>query len=464
MSSENAIRVEKLSKCYRIYGKPRDRLLQMLARGRRRYFQEFWALKDISLVVGHGETVGIVGRNGSGKSTLLQLICGTLNPSAGSIETHGRIAALLELGSGFNPEFTGRENVYLNAALLGLSKEETDARYNAITAFADIGEFIEQPVKTYSSGMVVRLAFAVAVHAEPQILVVDEALAVGDELFQRKCFSRIEAIKAKGATVLFVSHSGTTIVELCDRAVLLDDGELLAVGPPKTVIGLYQKLLYAPAEKRTGIRNELKAAATSAPPSTDSEHVHTDPSLELWLGKLGMPPGVQEEFLDPQLQPLSTISYESHGAAIEAAQILNLEGKPVNCLRRGQRYRYAYRVRFEKETKNVRFGMLIKGLTGIELGGAVTSSSGLDSIGHVAMGDEVHVEFSFRCNLNPGIYFLNAGVLGARNGVETFLHRLVDACMFRVLPAEANLATGIVDFDCRPQVTISSSFAGSRLA
>ena len=200
MSSEISIKVENLSKCYQVYEQPRDRLRQFVMPRIRRmaglkpkqYFREFWALRDVSFEVKKGETVGIIGRNGSGKSTLLQMICGTLNPSSGSITGTGRISALLELGSGFNPEFTGRENVYMNAAVLGLDKEEIDARFDGIAAFADIGDFIEQPVKTFSSGMVVRLAFSVAINVDPEILIVDEALSVGDELFQRKCFSRIE--------------------------------------------------------------------------------------------------------------------------------------------------------------------------------------------------------------------------------------------------------------------------------
>ena len=208
MSSDVAIKVDNLCKCYQIYDKPRDRLFQMLMRGHRQYYREFWALTDVSFEIKRGETVGIIGRNGSGKSTLLQMVCGTLNPTSGSIQTSGRIAALLELGSGFNFEFTGRENVYMNGSVLGLSKEEIDACFDDIAAFADIGDFIEQPVKTYSSGMMVRLAFAVQATIEPDILIVDEALAVGDEKFQRKCFARLEALKARGTSILFVSHSG----------------------------------------------------------------------------------------------------------------------------------------------------------------------------------------------------------------------------------------------------------------
>ncbi|HHQ4708182.1 TPA: ABC transporter ATP-binding protein, partial [Aeromonas veronii] len=225
MFSDIAIKVENLSKCYEVYDTPRDRLKQFIFPRmqsvvriveRQNYFREFWALRNVNFEVKKGETVGIIGCNGSGKSTLLQMICGTLNPTSGSINTKGRIAALLELGSGFNPEFTGRENVYLNGAVLGLSNKEIDERFDDIADFADIGEFIERPVKTYSSGMTVRLAFAVQAMVDPDILVVDEALAVGDEKFQRKCFARLEELKSKGSSILFVSHSSASIVELCD--------------------------------------------------------------------------------------------------------------------------------------------------------------------------------------------------------------------------------------------------------
>lgn len=232
MSSDIAIKVDNLSKCYQIYDNPRDRLKQMLMRGRRKYYREFWALRNLSFEVKKGEAVGIIGRNGSGKSTLLQLICGTLSPTSGSVQTEGRIAALLELGSGFNPEFTGRENVYMNSAVLGLNLAEIDACYDKIVAFADIGDFIEQPVKTYSSGMFVRLAFAVAVHVQPDILVVDEALSVGDIAFRNKCMEAIQKLMACGVTVLFVTHDLGTLQLLCSRVFWLSYGELLASGDP----------------------------------------------------------------------------------------------------------------------------------------------------------------------------------------------------------------------------------------
>jgi lipopolysaccharide transport system ATP-binding protein len=245
-TTDIAIKVQNLSKCYQIYDNPRDRLKQFIAprlqrltwKTPKQYFHEFWALRDVSFEVKKGETVGIIGRNGSGKSTLLQMICGTLNPTAGSVETHGRIAALLELGSGFNPEFTGRENVYMNASVLGLSNDEIDARFEDIVIFADIGDFIEQPVKTYSSGMMVRLAFAVIAYVDADILVIDEALAVGDVVFTQKCMRFLRSFMKQG-TVLFVSHDSGSVVNLCQHVIWLNKGVISQVGTAKEVVDAY---------------------------------------------------------------------------------------------------------------------------------------------------------------------------------------------------------------------------------
>lgn len=239
MSFEIAISINNISKRFEMYDKPRDRLLQFLALGRRQYFEEFWALKDISFEIKRGEAVAIVGRNGSGKSTLLQIICGTLSPTSGTVDTIGRIAALLELGSGFNPEFTGRENVYLNGSVLGLDEKKIDELLDRIADFADIGDHFDQPIKTYSSGMLVRLAFAVQAHLSPDILIIDEALSVGDQFFQAKCYSAIRSMMDNGCTVLFVSHSATTVKALCNRAVLLDAGNLVLDGPASKVLDHY---------------------------------------------------------------------------------------------------------------------------------------------------------------------------------------------------------------------------------
>jgi lipopolysaccharide transport system ATP-binding protein len=463
MSSEIAIKVEALSKCYQIYEQPRDRLkqfvlprlLQLAGAPPKQYFREFWALKDVSFSVKKGETVGIVGRNGSGKSTLLQLICGTLNPTAGSVKTSGRIAALLELGSGFNLEFTGRENVYMNGAVLGLSRSEIDSRFNSIAAFADIGDFIDQPVKTYSSGMLVRLAFSVAINVEPDILVVDEALSVGDELFQRKCFSRIAAIRERGATILFVSHSGGQIVELCDRAILIDAGEKLTTGIPKRVVGSYQKLLYAATEKREAIREEISQnvadtvellnSAGNMPRSEGSQVKDTD--------------GEKESF-DLGLISNSAIEYESSGAYIKNPGIFDSNGNQVNVLIGGRTYRYAYKVTFTEGVENVLFGLLIKTISGVELGGASSAPSIKKGIPTIRPGSEYMVDFHFQCNLNPGIYFINAGVFGVINNEEKYLHRILDAFSFRVMPNSEQTSSGFVNFNCSPEIYSMNTSVG----
>lgn len=463
VDSSVAIRVSQLSKCYQIYDTPRDRLKQFVAprlqrlagRQPRQYFREFWALKAVSFDIARGETVGIIGCNGSGKSTLLQIICGTLTPTGGTVETRGRVAALLELGSGFNPEFTGRENVYMNAAVLGLSQAETDRRFDDIAAFADIGQFIEQPVKTYSSGMMVRLAFAVAINVDPEILIVDEALSVGDELFQRKCFSRIESIRESGATILFVSHSGGAVVELCDRAILMDAGEKLASGSPKLMVGKYQKLIYAPAGKRDAIRQEIRAA--------DGDWYGGDQTLSRLSEPLTGTKGAHEketaEYFDANLKPLSTLLYESNGALIESPQILTLSGERVNSLTRGKSYRYSYRVRFTQGAWNVRFGMLIKTVSGLELGGGVSAPDTGQGVAYVSAGTTFDIEYRFTCNLNPGTYFLNAGVAGTVNQVETYLHRVLDSCMFKVMPVDEDTSTAIVDFGCVAEISTMNSSA-----
>ena len=251
-----AIHVQNLTKCYQIYARPQDRLKQMIypklqdAFGlkRKKYHRDFWALKDVSFEVKKGETIGIIGLNGSGKSTLLKLICGTLSATSGTVETDGRVAALLELGTGFNPEFTGKENVYMNGSILGLSEEEINAKYASISEFADIGDFIDQPVKRYSSGMYVRLAFAVIANVDADILLIDEALAVGDVLFSQKCMRFLRHFKEKG-TVVFVSHNSGAVVNLCDRAVWLDKGQAKAIGEAKNVCEKYLVKRYQASTK-----------------------------------------------------------------------------------------------------------------------------------------------------------------------------------------------------------------------
>lgn len=437
MSSEISISAEKLGKTFPIYDKPHHRLMQMLAPGPKdRWHRTFRALSDVSFDVRRGETVGIVGRNGSGKSTLLQLICGTLTPTEGVVKAYGRIAALLELGAGFNPDFTGRENVYLNGSLLGLTREQLDECFEDIVAFADIGEFVEQPVKSYSSGMYVRLAFAVAIHVSPDILVIDEALSVGDEAFQRKCFARIDKIRDAGATVLFVSHSAGTVIELCDRALLLDRGELIAQGAPKHVVSLYHKLIYAPADNRVAVRESIRMNATA---------IHEAAPIEVGGGAAESAGPEDDACFEEGMLTQSSMRYVSRGATIEDPHIETLKGRRVNVLRRGQEYVYSYRVSVQHVAAAVRFGMMIKTLTGFELGGAVSAPHGMSEL-IVEQGQSFVVRFRFRAELAPGTYFMNAGVTALEEEGETYLDRIVDALMFKVMPDPYRLSTGAVDF------------------
>lgn len=444
MLSDVAIRVNNISKSFYSYQNSSDRIKQALINrfnniiGRSPIFlyKEFRALDHVSFEVRKGETIGVVGQNGSGKSTLLQIITGILMPNSGSVHVNGRIAALLELGSGFNFEFTGKENIYLNASILGLSKKEIDERYDEIIKFADIGDFINEPVKAYSSGMMVRLAFAVAINIEPDILIIDEALAVGDELFQRKCYSKIEDIKSKGSTILFVSHSASAVVELCDRAILMDSGQCLLVGESKSIVNLYQKLLYAPQDKKASVREEIKNNILSS-----DIKLNPNENVKVSIDDI-------EEKYDPNLKSTSLTRYEGHGVRIAEPKIETLEGVSVNYLVRGKCYKYKYKVKFEKKIENVRFGMLIKTIKGFELGGGVSST--YNNAFEAFYPDECQeVEFEFECSLNPGTYFLNSGVLGCINGQEMYVDRAIDIMIFKVLPEENLLSTCVVDFKCK---------------
>lgn len=445
------ISLKNISKSYKMYNSPAEKLKEMFHPFKKKYHRDFWALRDVSFDVRKGETLGIIGRNGSGKSTLLKILCGVLQPNAGDVKVNGRISALLELGAGFNPEFTGRENVFMNGAIMGISAGEMSERFDSIASFADIGEFIDQPVKVYSSGMYVRLAFAIAINVDPDILIVDEALSVGDEIFQRKCFSRIHSIQKGGGTILFVSHGASAIVELCNSALLFDQGELLLAGPPKHVVSRYHKLIYAPAEKVEAIRNELRgfdkkedilSADTAEFKSGGREHAPIQPEEP-----------EQRPFYDPNLIPKSIIAYESRGAVIEKPRIITPEGERVNVLVRGEEYIYTYDIRFAKPAYSVRCGMMIKTVSGFELGGMVSHPEG-DRIEYVNNGAVLKLRFKFRCALASGAYFMNAGVMGAVDGCDTYLYRVIDAIMFRVQPEKDLTITGIVDFS-----TVSSDSA-----
>ena len=426
-----AVRVSGLGKTYRMYSKPSDRLVEGLLPGAVRH-TAFHALRDVSFSVGRGETLGIVGRNGSGKSTLLQLICGTLKPTAGSVEVNGRVAALLELGAGFNSEFTGRENVHLNAAILGMSRAETAARLPSILEFAELGRFIDQPVKTYSSGMFVRLAFATAISSDPDVLIVDEALAVGDEAFQRKCFARIEQLQSRGSTILFVSHAPGSVLQLCTKALLLDGGELLLQGSPKTVIGQYQRLVNARGEAAAETRAAIAGAGTGAgaAPEESEDQART---------------GETRSSFDPGLVSRSVVEYASEGAAIRDMSIRDADGNRVNVLRMNDSYTAEYTVEFDGNAERVGFGMLFKTVGGTEVAGATTSRARHRQLDRVVPGEVRRVVFPFRCGLVPGTYFMNAGVTRDVDGEMVFMHRILDGIVFRVQLEPDVYATGLVN-------------------
>lgn len=447
--TNNAIHVQSVTKTYQIYNKPSDRLKQQLSFGNKKYYREFSALKDISFHIGRGETVGIIGRNGSGKSTLLQLICGTLRPTNGTVNVNGRIAALLELGAGFNMEFTGRENVYLYAAILGLSRKEVDERFESIAEFADIGDFIEQPVKTYSSGMYVRLAFATAINTDPDILIIDEALSVGDSAFQRKCFARIEQIQERGGTILFVSHSAANILQLCTKAILLDGGEKILEGRPKFIVNQYQRLMNLSGDNAKLAREEIKTIdpalalqeADEAPQSSKSETKKLQDAH------------VSLEAYDPNLVSQSRVEYETRGAKIKDLKIINSRHQQVNTLEMGREYTYTYKVHFSEDLEKVGFGMLIKTVNGVELSGGTTTRDKTLHLAKVKAGQIVEVSFKFICNLSPGTYFVNAGTSAEVDYERTFMHRILDGLIFHVAHETNMTSTGLVNLLVGPPKT-----------
>lgn len=413
-----AIEVSGLSKCFQIYERPSDRLKQMLMRGRKQYYKEFWALRDVSFKINKGETVGVIGRNGSGKSTLLQMICGTLNPTSGTVNTFGRIAALLELGSGFNPEFTGRENVYLNATVLGLTKDEIDERFDDIAAFADIGQFIEQPVKTYSSGMMVRLAFAVQAQVNPSILIVDEALAVGDAKFQARCFERLKQLKEGGTSILLVTHSTEQIVMHCSRAVLLDHGNVIAIGEPNSVVNCYLDLLFG---KTRNISELLVAPETS---SVLTEHSPRRLNFEA------------DVFAErPNYNPFEYRWGDGAAKIIDFCLLSEGDIYPTS-LDTGSTMLLELAVKFVEKLERPIFGITIKTKEGVTVYG--TNSEKLGTAEFKAKGqagEVVALRISFVCILAPGDYFISLGI-ATSEGAEIIPHdRRYDSIHFQVRPA-----------------------------
>lgn len=419
MPSDTAIVVEHLSKLYHIYDRPQDRLKQaivprlqrIVGRPPAQYAREFWALRDVSFDVGRGECLGIIGRNGSGKSTLLQMLCGTLTPASGSVEVKGRVAALLELGSGFNPEFTGRENVYLNGSVLGLSREEIDARYEAITTFAGIGAFIDQPIKTYSSGMVVRLAFAVSVSVNPDVLVVDEALAVGDMAFQQQCLQRLRDLREAGTTIVLVTHDIFMTRNYCGRVIYLENGRMKAMGEPETVGEMY-------------LRDTMPASAGPADAPAESQR----------------PEGAK-------------LRFGSLRGAILSSRLTGANGDS-GVVAHGERVTISLAGRIDDEVRNPEFVVQLRDGRGYVLYGVPTSPADL-RVEPGADGRRVSATVTMAANLGPGDYAFSLALVD-REG-ETggpVLDKIVGALPFTVAPSRRRFH-GPVDLGAvwqRPEV------------
>ena len=398
---------------YKLYNRPLDRLKDSLGLSRKKLYKEHYALKDVSFDIGEGECVGIIGTNGSGKSTILKIITGVLAPTAGTVTVNGRISALLELGAGFNPEYSGMENIFLKGTMLGFSEEEINARLDEILSFADIGDFIHQPVKTYSSGMFVRLAFAVAINIDPEILVVDEALSVGDVFFQAKCYHKFEEFKKQGKTILFVSHDLGSISKYCDRVILLNQGVMLDEGTPKAMVDMYKQLL-----------------------------VHQDPVKQA-------EDVVKEEWKKGfQVNP-NTLEYGEKEAEITDFVVMDSKGRQTNTIEKGSAFQIKMRIHFHENIQQPIMAFTFKNIQGTEITGTNTMFEKMH-IEHSAEGDTCTVTFTQKMFLQGGEYLLAFGCTGYRDGEFTVFHRLYDACNITVV-SEQN-TVGFYDMDSKVEI------------
>ena len=434
-----AIQVTNVEKVYKLYDKPSDRIKEALGLGRGKHHTEHHALKGVDLTIGQGECVGIIGTNGSGKSTILKIITGVLNPTRGDVVVNGRISALLELGAGFNMEYNGIENIYLNGTMIGFSEKEIDEKMDAILEFADIGEYVYQPVKTYSSGMFVRLAFAVAINIEPEILIVDEALSVGDVFFQAKCYHKFEEFKEMGKTIVFVSHDLSSISKYCDRVVLLNQGTKLGEGRPKEMIDIYKQVLvgqYAAPEAENGrlLDGEARrrAAAGGSTAANGARTVGDDAAAD------NTQPG-SGTVENPEL-----LEYGSKKAVIEEYYITDDKDTRTSAILKGNMFTIHMRVKMMEDIQAPIFAFTIKNVRGTEITGTNTmfEKAFLES---VVAGEKCEVAFTQRMNLQGGDYLLSLGVTGYENDDFTVYHRLYDVLNLTVISDKDTV--GFYDMD-----------------
>ena len=424
MAEDIAISVNDVSKMYKLYDNPMDRLKESLGLSRKKKYKEHYALNHVSFQVHKGETVGIIGTNGSGKSTILKIITGVLSPTGGEVSVNGRISALLELGAGFNGEYSGLENVYLNGSMIGFSREEIDAKLQSILDFADIGEFIHQPVKTYSSGMFVRLAFAVAINIDPEILIVDEALSVGDVFFQAKCYRKFEEFKEMGKTILFVSHDLSSIGKYCDRVVLLNKGEKLAEGGAKEMVNLYRRVLvnqYDDADLEEGAENAEAGQDGQLTDGTAGENVS---KKEHAGGGRAMKDSLN---LNPKV-----LEYGSKLGEIVDFAIRDDTGMITNVIEKGKEFFVQMKVRFQADVNDPIFAFTLKDLKGTEITGTNTMYEHTP-VKPQKVGDVREITFKQIMPLEAGEYMHCLGCTGYKDGDFTVFHRLYDVCNLTVI-------------------------------
>ena len=426
--SEYAIRVKNVSKVYKLFEGNKDRVLDALSLSKKKRYKEHYALNNMNFDIARGETVGIIGTNGAGKSTILKIITGVLSPTDGEVEINGRISALLELGAGFNMEYTGIENIYLNGTMIGFTKEEIDERLDDILAFADIGDFVYQPVKTYSSGMFVRLAFAVAINIDPEILIVDEALSVGDVFFQAKCYKKFEDFKKMGKTILFVSHDLTSIARYCDKVILLDHGRKLDEGTPKEMVGLYKRILAGKNPSARGVMVSDESGVVS------SDSVGNDSTIEaqnqsgdsertanneiLWKTNYDINPNVDE--------------YGNGEAEIIDFAVMDDLGDCSNNIVKGSSFTIKSKVRFNNDVVDPILTYTIKNIHGTAITGTNTMFERV-SVGTAKAGETYVASFEQEMNLQGGEYLLSISCTGYKEGELIVYHRLYDVINITVI-------------------------------
>lgn len=442
MDKNIAISVMDVSKIYRLYDKPIDRLKEALSLTHKKYHKEFFALDKLSFNVEKGSTVGIIGTNGSGKSTILKIITGVLNPSTGSVKVDGNISALLELGAGFNSDYTGIENIYMNGTMMGFSREEMEKKLPEILEFADIGDFVYQPVKTYSSGMFVRLAFALAINVEPEILIVDEALSVGDVFFQSKCYAKMEEIRKKGTTILMVTHDMGSIIKYCDKVVLLNKGKFLAEGSARDMVDLYKKILAGQFDETSMELSDFNSGVVEdlANIKMSKEDTFMKTTNELMKAKMTINPSLTE--------------YGDGRAGIVDFGIVDAKGSISNLLMKGEYFYIKEKIRFNSKIKSPIFTYTIKDKKGTELSGTNTMLEAA-KVEEVDEGDIYEVSFKQKMTLQGGEYLLSMSCTGFEEGDLQVYHRLYDVASITVISNKNTV--GIFDMESEVEVKLHRS-------